>query len=375
MTYRAGKHFLIGLLFFSGFLWPQLTFANNPPSLISPSDNLQVSKSPKLTWEYSGECITSGSCFQVEIDNSADLSSPEKDSYTNSLSYSPQGLAEGNWYWRVKAKDKTEKWSDWSKVMHFTVSSSATTSPTPSSAQSSSSSSPISESAKKTENDFSIKDIPTEINSDQEFEISVSLKLPEKPNTNFYLKGAFKKDGLTNYFGQTLTGEWTGNGEKYSKQLKITSDPSGSWEGKIKVKPDGDDSGFDGTGEYIFKVARYTDSGNGPTWSNESKVKINAVQKPEPSVIEEAEKEITEEEPDISESLVKEPVPSYELKIASVAGESTIGNNTAETKPLVLAERKVNWMLIVSGLLILVSGSSYAFYKIKRERLNAKNYK
>ncbi len=42
----------------------------------------------------------------------------------------------------------------------------------------------------------------------------------------------------------------------------------------MEVKPDNEDSGFTGTGDYIFKVARYTSSGSGPTWSNETTIKI-----------------------------------------------------------------------------------------------------
>lgn len=368
MTYSAGKHFWIGFFLFQAFLWPQIISAADPPSLISPSDNSTESKPPKLTWQYSGECFEGGSCFRIEVDNNSDFSSVEKETYDKDTSYSPKGLTEGTWYWRVKAKDKSEKWSGWSQVFKFNIgagAASAAQAPTESSAKTSD--------PKKSENIFDIKDAPSEINSGQEFEISVSLKIPDKSNADFYFKGAFKKDGSSNYFGQTHTGEWVANGEKYSKQLKITTDSSGNWEGQIKVKPDAEDSGFDGTGEYIFKVARYTDSGNGPTWSNELKIKINQIITPEPSA-KDSEEIIEEDEEVVGLTFIPETASrSYEIKIASVAGTSTIVDNTIpETK--ILAKKEINWLLVISGLGVLIAGVGFVFFKLKKENISAKSY-
>lgn len=378
MTYTLRKHFWVIIITFV-LLWPKITLADNPPNLTSPPDNSVESKSPKLIWEYSGECVQSGSCFLIEVDNSSDFSSPEKSAYTNNFSYSPQGLAEGSWSWRVKAKDKTEQWSNWSKVFKFTISQSNTNSPSPlgSPKPSAEAVTPqASISPQKNEDVFNIKDNPQEINSDWEFEIYISLKLNGKPNAAFYLKGAFKKEGSSNYFGETLGNEWIKNSEKYSKQYKILTDSEGNWEGKIKIKPDPDDTGFDGTGEYIFKVARYTDTGSGPNWSNEVKIKLNAVATPKPSSIEESEEVATEEaeeEIDIKASLVKMPERNYEIKIASVAGEATKSDNiTLEEKARVLEEKKINWLLIFLGIGTLLGGAGYTFFKFKKQ--NEKNY-
>lgn len=379
MLYKTGRHFLIGTLSILVFLLPQTIFAADSPNLISPVDNSTENKSPKLIWEYTGGCVESGSCFRVEVDNTQDFSSPEKSTYTNNYSYSPQDLTEGVWSWRVKAKDKTEKWSDWSKVFKFRIQTESTTSPEPSSSLTPTTQpSPTTITIQKSENSFNIKDIPNEINSNQEFESSVTLILPNNPNQTFYLKGAFKKDGSSNYFGQTYSGEWAGNSEKYSKQLKITTSSSGSWEGKIKVKPDTDDSGFNGSGSYIFKVARYTDSGSGPTWSNELSLRINAVNTPKQSPSAQPEEEISEEEDkkiDITASLLNSPEKNYQIQIASVAGESTIGNNTTsglETK--VLAEKNVNWFLVTLGIGVLAAGGGFVVYKLRKERTDAKIY-
>lgn len=370
---------MIGSFFIVVFLLPQSTYATGPPNLLSPGDNSIVEKSPKLTWEYTGGCVESGSCFRVEVDNSDDFSTPEKSTYTNNYSYSPQGLAEGSWNWRVKAKDEAQKWSEWTKVFKFRIQTESAASPQPSLLPNPTSQpSPSTTALQKSENSFSIKDIPSEINSNQEFETQVFLNLPNNPEQNFFLKGAFKKDGSSNYFGQTYSAGWIGNSEKYSKQLKITTGTTGNWEGKIKVKPDMDDSGFQGSGSYIFKVARYSDSGSGPTWSNELSVRISAADTPKPSSSTLKEEEISEEEDekiDITASLVNSPEKNYVIQIASVAGESQIRNNTTsglETK--VLAEKNINWFLVTLGIGVLGLGGGFVLYKMKKGKIDAKIY-
>ncbi len=370
-------HFSIAATLFFAFFTAQTTFASDPPNLISPPDNATEDKTPKLSWEYNGECIESGSCFRVEVDNNSDFSSPEKSTYSNSLSYSPRDLTDGVWYWRVRAKDKADKqslpgepgkWSDWSKVFKFNTGN-VLSSPTASSAPSGSSK-PQTDSAKPS-NEFEVKDIPAEINSDREFEATIILKV-DKPNTKFYLKGAFRKGDSLNYFGETYSGsEWTKNGSSYSGQLKIETNSEGKWEGKIKVRPDSQDSGFDGSGSYNFKIGRYTDSGNGPVWSNEISLKINEVKKPDPSPSEEPEEVIdVGEEIDITDSLVKEaPSREYEIKIASVAGEATMSNNISqEEQTRVLEERKINWLLIFLGVGVFIGGGVYTFLKIRKSK-------
>lgn len=163
----------------------------------------------------------------------------------------------------------------WSNEVTITVSTPSSTSPSPS--LSPSSTSPPGPSSSSSS--FTISNIPSQINSDQLFSISVNLSLPNNPNTLFYLKGAFKKADSSNYFGQTLvSGNWIKNGSTYSSQLAITTDSSGNWSGDLEVQVDSEDAGFTGTGDYIFKVGRYTSAGSGPTWSNESTIKIVSVE-------------------------------------------------------------------------------------------------
>ncbi len=125
-----------------------------------------------------------------------------------------------------------------------------------------------------------VSNIPSQINSNQSFDAKVDLSFPQNPNSFFYLKGSFKKSDSTNYFGQTLVaGAWIKNSSSYSNQVPIQTDAQGNWSGFIQVMPDQQDSGFTGTGNYIFKVAKYSSSGS-LSWSNELPISINLIPLP-----------------------------------------------------------------------------------------------
>lgn len=123
-------------------------------------------------------------------------------------------------------------------------------------------------------NEFSITKNIAELEDTKEIKISINLKLSNSPNKIFYLKAAFKKDTSSNYFGLTKNGDnWIKNGEDFSKQILITTDETGSWQKEIIGKVDTEDSGYSGDGEYLLKVAKYTQTGT-LSWSNELKIKI-----------------------------------------------------------------------------------------------------
>lgn len=175
----------------------------------------------------------------------------------------------GNYVLRMKrfTSGGSNYWADNDIALTVTLPSSPT--PIPSSPPTSAPSSVSSTSS------FTISNTSSQINSDQSFTVSVNLSLSNSPNTSFYLKGAFKKADGSNYFGQTLvSGIWVKNGATFTNQYPITTDSSGNWSGNLEIQPDSEDSGFTGTGDYIFKVGRYTSAGSGPTWSNESNIKI-----------------------------------------------------------------------------------------------------
>ena len=123
---------------------------------------------------------------------------------------------------------------------------------------------------------FSISGVPSQINSDQSFAISINLSLPSNANTLYYLTGVFKKIDGTRYFGLTKKdSSWIQYGDEYLNKNKITTDSNGSYSSTLEIKPDTDDTDYKGTGDYIFKVGRYTAGGSGPTWnSNEILIKI-----------------------------------------------------------------------------------------------------
>ncbi len=371
------KHYVFLFFILFNFSSPTIIKAVNSPILTSPSDNEILSKSPKLTWDFIGECVDSGSCFVIEIDNNSDFNSKEKSSYTDKNSYSPQGLADGDWYWRVKAKNKSETWSDWSNTHKFSISEntpSPSLTPSPSASQSPQLVPAEKPPAKKSENIFEINTNVAEINSDEEMEISVKL-ITEDANKIFYIKGAFKKADSSNYFGFTnFDDTWIVNSAKYLNQFKTFTNASGEWTGKLKVKPDPEDAGFAGSGEYVLKAGKYTESGSGPTWSNELRIKINEVEVPEndhsleKEATEEAEVDETEDEIDLDYEVNK--IDPDSIKIASVAGIAEIRDNTSlePTETVALEEKQVNWSLIIAGIGILIGTGVFVFYRIKAQR-------
>ncbi|MDD5415693.1 MAG: hypothetical protein PHE48_01665 [Candidatus Daviesbacteria bacterium] len=149
--------------------------------------------------------------------------------------------------------------------------SSSTPSPTPT---------PIPSSTPQATSSFTISNIPSQINSDQSFNVSVNLTLPNNKNADYYLTGAFKRVDGTRYFGLTKIGSsWIKyESSNYLNQYKITTDDSGNWTGTLEVEPDASDTDYKGSGDYIFKVGRYTSSGSSPTWSNESTITITSTE-------------------------------------------------------------------------------------------------
>jgi len=251
-------------------------FAGEAPTLLTPSNNSTVTSS-RLGWQTPSYSLYSSNPYRIQVDDDPFFSTLNKDYYTNNTYYTPT-LSFGTWNWRAKAKDASGVWSEWSNIWSFVLTNS-TPSPSPIQSQSPT---PIPSSTStivQSTSSFTISNVPSQINSDQSFNVSVNLSLPSNPNTNFYLKGAFKKTDSSNYFGFTKVSEsWVKNGSSYSDQYLITTDSSGNWSGNLEIRPDPDDSGFTGSDDYLFKVGRYISSGSGPTWSNESTITITATE-------------------------------------------------------------------------------------------------
>jgi len=88
------------------------------PILVSPiNDTTFDNHSPALDWYE----IAGVDFYNVEIDDNSDFSSPERATSVDSSewSVSPE-LAEGIWYWRIRAHNLAG-WGDWSTTWHFNV--------------------------------------------------------------------------------------------------------------------------------------------------------------------------------------------------------------------------------------------------------------
>lgn len=208
-----------------------------------------------------------------------------------------------------------------------------------------------------TSSSFSITNSPSEINSDSIFKISVNLSLSNYPNTKFYLKGAFKKSDSSNYFGLTkVNSSWVQNGSSYASQYQINTNSSGDWSGELEIQPDVLDSGYEGGGDYIFKVARYSESGSGPNWSNEVTIKINA-KEIEESVVDlsgigtkrEEEKVVLGE---YIEEELSEEIYSLE-KYKKLSSGSAISTISATPEAKVKSEKSINVLSIIGTVLII----------------------
>lgn len=239
----------------------------------------------------------------------------------------------------------------------------STTSPTPFSSTSS----------------FTISNSPSQINSDQSFTISVNLSLPNNPNTIFYLKGTFKKSDGSNYFGLTkVSNSWVKNGSSYSSQYPITTDTSGNWSGNLEIQPDSEDSGFSGSGDYIFKIARYTSSGSGPTWSNESNINIIQSNMSTNQGITDQQTTTNNAPPSNSESSTPSPtylpkttltkstsVPKFNYQIGSVAAATASATPSAKVE--VKNQKQINTAVWI-GLVLVFAGVSSLGYIYLRKR-------
>ncbi|MBU1032116.1 hypothetical protein KKE03_04335 [Patescibacteria group bacterium] len=217
---------------------------------------------------------------------------------------------------------------------------------------------------------FTISNIPSTIDSTEVFNVSVNLSLSGKPNTVFYLKGAFKKQDGTNYFGLTKVGDfWIRNNKSYLDHYKITTDSNGSWSGNLEMQPDILDSGYEGAGEYIFKVGRYTED-RSLSWSNETTIKINAQE----VILEDDDSDIlgitgTQSKQDTTKSSKKE-IEEYSLeKYIKVASPASQTKATTSSQVNVKNQKQTN-LFIWLGLIFIFAGAGSIGYIYLKKNAN-----
>lgn len=121
---------------------------------------------------------------------------------------------------------------------------------------------------------------PSEINSSDEYPINTTLNISTGNGTVYYLRGVFYKAGTANYCGFTwngnnwFSGPYTVN-EGWKSFLPVTINNS-SWSGQLRAKIDTNDNSCNSSGNYSFKIERFTQSGSGTFDSqNEQTVQVN----------------------------------------------------------------------------------------------------
>src|SRR3989344_1893924 len=126
--------------------------------------------------------------------------------------------------------------------------------------------------------EISVSNVPSTIDQSQEFELDVEFSCPGCGDS--YLRGVFYPSG-NSYFGYTQdnSGNWSNaSGSNCNTYFKIgeTDLTDGSWNGKLKFKPDVENAYYSGPGEYFFKIGRYTPSCGSPSvWSSEKIITIS----------------------------------------------------------------------------------------------------
>lgn len=254
--------------------------------------------------------------------------------------------------------DSTGNWIVSSILTKGESNNSSTPTPTPSPTPASSpaaSPSPV-PAASAQLSSFLVSNLPSQINSNQSFNVTITLSLPANPSTAFFLKGAFKKSGGSNYFGLTkVSGSWIKNGEGFLNQYQITTNNSGDWSGNLEIKPDSEDSGFTGSNDYIFKVGRYTSSGSGPTWSNEATIKIISAGSDQGRTLTDISSPTTSP----SSSPSNQP-KSYDKLIyhnATVAGaEASASTSTSTSTKVAIKNQKQTTPIFWVGLIFIFAG-------------------
>ena len=228
---------------------------------------------------------------------------------------------------------------------------------------------------------LSLNNIPVTVDQSGEFEIGITLSCPSC-TTDSFLRGVFYPSG-TSYFGYTQDNNdnWSnaagGNCTTYFKIAQADLSKEGSWSGALRFKPDKDSPNYNGPGEYLFKVGRYTPSCSSPSiWSTETTVAITG---PTPTLTPVPPTSTTVSTPTIKPTATLTPLPSPTktptpkptsstpsptqisvLGISQSSSQSVLGDsdekNREQTKAIVPGESKskaIGIIFIFLGIIFL----------------------
>jgi hypothetical protein len=96
------------------------TTGPSAPALISPANGAAITDStPLFDWSDS---TGSPTLYQLQVDDNADFSSPTlTKTSSGSTTSATTALANGTYYWRVRARDALGNWGEWSVVYSFSL--------------------------------------------------------------------------------------------------------------------------------------------------------------------------------------------------------------------------------------------------------------
>lgn len=174
---------------------------------------------------------------------------------------------------------------------------------------------------------------------DSELVFKISLTINTTDETSYYLRGVFYKSGTSNYCGFTWNGSSWYSGpyssnEGWKNFQKVTIEDN-KWEGEIKTKIDSSDSGCKESGEYKFKISRFTESGSSSFDTQDEKTFTFVIPTPSPTPSPSPSSAPTT----ISSSKTTKtsvPSPTEKKTTASSNSTSTVATPTVATKDLII---------------------------------------
>ena len=124
---------------------------------------------------------------------------------------------------------------------------------------------------------FTLSSAQTSINVGDEFNVNVNFSISVANGTTYYLRGAFYQTS-GNYCGFTWNGSSWYNGpytanNGWQQLLAVTINQS-SWSGQLKAKIDPSDGNCQVSGNYYFKIQRYT-SGGSSSFDDQNSLSLN----------------------------------------------------------------------------------------------------
>ncbi|MBY9000332.1 MAG: hypothetical protein KGD64_05425 [Candidatus Heimdallarchaeota archaeon] len=94
------------------------TVPPGPPILITPTINQYINdNTPFMDWNS----VTGGYQYQIQIDTTPMFTAPVRDYTSTATAYTPTVLADGTYYWRVRAIDLAGNIGAWSSIWYFTI--------------------------------------------------------------------------------------------------------------------------------------------------------------------------------------------------------------------------------------------------------------